>query len=80
MGLLDRTPYIMVPVDRHDEKGTLEDSDIQPFIPPILMTTDWVMVLFLPEKVDAGPRIAVYVDMKLGVVRGYFIGPRQTPK
>jgi hypothetical protein len=77
MGLLDLTQYVTIPVDRYDPADVLEDSDIKPFIPPIMMKTALIMVLFVPVKVNTGPTVAVYVDAQLGVVRGYLIGPRR---
>ena len=80
MGLLNRTKYVFFPVDRDDPASVLEDSEVKPFIPPILMKTDLIMVLFVPEKLGTGPPMAVFVDPRLGVVRGYIIGPKERPQ
>lgn len=80
MGLLGRTEYLIIPIDRFEEAGTLQDSDIGPYLPPVVLSVDWITVLFVPKKLDAGPTVAVYVDSKLRVVRGYLVGPKRELK
>lgn len=77
MGLLKLTKYVSVAVDRNDPPDVLNDSDIKAFIPPIMLSSDLIMVLCVPADREAGPFLAVYVDRRLMVVRGYLLGPKQ---
>ena len=76
----DLTQYIVFAIDKDEPAGVLNDSDIRPFIPPVALEADWWMVLFVPQNVRLGPPICIYIDKKLGLVRGYIIGPSMRPQ
>jgi hypothetical protein len=71
----DLSQYIAMAVDKDEPSGVLNDSEIHPFVAPVAIDADWWIVLFVPEKADAGPPVCVYLDKRLDVVRGYLIGP-----
>lgn len=70
----DLSKYLSIPLDKNEPVGVLNDSDIKPFLAPVALEADWWIVLFAPRNIKTGPSICVYVDKKLGVVRGYIIG------
>lgn len=78
----DLSQYIAMAVDKDEPSGVLNDSEIHPFVAPVAIDADWWIVLFVPEKSDAGPPVCVYLDKRLDVVRGYLIGPppKQKPE
>jgi len=58
----DATPYLIATVDKDSHPSILGDSDIKPYVPPIVFDKNLRAVVFIPEKTPSPGRLVVLFD------------------